>query len=265
MHNDQMNFAGKVCVVTGSGGGIGETIARSFAAAGAAVALLDLKADEVRAVARALDARGGKAIGIATDVSDPASIAAAAAQVEAELGPADILVNNAGFIRFARLEHVRPEDWSAMMDVNLRGYLLCAQAFGAGMLARGQGIMVHVASVAAGEPHPFCSAYGPGKAAVVALSEQMALEWAPRGIRSNCVSPGLIRTPLSEDFYARPEIGEARRDAVPLRRIGTPQDIANAVLFLASEQASYICGANLIVDGGLVHTSMLRVPRPVDI
>lgn len=262
MNDMWVDFSGRICVVTGSGGGIGEAIARSFAAAGAAVALLDLKVAQVEQIASDLRAKGQKAIGVGVDVSSPASVAAAVECVTQEFGIADILVNNAGFIRFGALEDVAPDDWSAMMDVNLRGYLLCAQGFGRSMLARGQGTMVHIASIAAGEAHPYCSAYTPSKAAVVALNEQMVLEWAPRGIRTNCVSPGLIRTPLSEAFYARPEIGDARREAVPLRQIGSPQNISDAVLFLASNRAAYICGANLVVDGGLVQTSMLRVPRP---
>lgn len=261
MTNDWLDFTGKICVVTGSGGGIGEAIARSFASAGARVALLDLKVDEVKSIAADITG-GGEAIGVPVDVSDPQSVSAAVAEVEAAFGPADVLVNNAGFIRFGKLEEIAPKDWSAMMDVNLRGYLLCAQGFGKAMLERGRGVMVHTASLAAKEPHPYCSAYGPSKAGVLALNEQMTLEWGPRGIRTNCVSPGLVRTPLSEQFYARPDVGEARREAVPLRAIATPQDIADAVLFLASDRARYICGANLIVDGGLAQTSMLRVPRP---
>lgn len=257
-----LDFSGKVCVVTGSGGGIGEAIARSFAAAGGHVALLDLKADEVRTIAEEIVESGGKAMGVAVDVSDPDSVDAAVAAVEGQFGAADILVNNAGFIRFDPLENIAARDWTAMMDVNLRGYLLCAQGFGKAMLQRGRGVMVHTASVAAQEPHPYCSAYGPSKAAVLALNEQMTLEWGPRGIRTNCVSPGLTRTPLSEPFYAQPEVFEGRRAAVPIGIIANPQDIANAVLFLASERARYICGANLIVDGGLSLTSMLRVPRP---
>lgn len=262
MANDWLDFSGKICVVTGSGGGIGEAIARCFADARAKVALLDLKADEVRAIATDICHHGGEAVGVPVDVSDPQSINAAVTEVEGTLGAADILVNNAGFIRFGKLEEIAPSEWSTMMDVNLRGYLLCAQGFGKAMLARGHGVMVHTASIAAREPHPYCSAYSPSKAGVLALSEQMTLEWGPRGIRTNCVSPGLIRTPLSEEFYARPDVGEVRRDAVPLRAIGTPQDVADAVMFLASDRARYICGANLIVDGGLVQTSMLRVPRP---
>jgi NAD(P)-dependent dehydrogenase (short-subunit alcohol dehydrogenase family) len=149
------------------------------------------------------------------------------------------------------------------MGVNLRGYFNCAQAFGRSMLERGSGAIVHIASIAATEPHQYCIAYSPSKAAVVALSEQMTLEWGPRGVRSNCISPGLVRTPLAEEFYARPGVAEARREAVPLREIGAPEDIAQAALFLSSDLARYICGANLVVDGGLSLTAALRIPRPV--
>lgn len=257
------DFGGKVCVVTGAGGGIGRGIAQAFGRAGGRVAALDRDAAGIAGTVEAITAAGGEAVGVVCDVSDKASVEAAAREVSSRLGAADVLANNAGIMRLGRLEELSADEWDLVMGINVRGYLNCAQAFGRPMLERGAGAIVHTASIAASEPHQFCGAYSSSKAAVVALSEQMTLEWGPRGVRSNCVSPGLVRTPLAEEYYAQPGVTEARREAVPLKEIGTPDDIAHAVLFLASDLARYICGANLVVDGGLSHTSVQRIPRPM--
>jgi len=130
------------------------------------------------------------------------------------------------------------------------------------MMQRKSGALVHIASIAASNPQPRSGAYSPSKAAVAMLSRQLALEWGPSGIRSNTVSPGFIRTPMSESFYQAPGIKERREAMLPSRRIGTPQDIADAVLFLASPRASYVNGAELLVDGGLDQVVMELTPRP---
>ena len=129
-------------------------------------------------------------------------------------------------------------------------------------MQRKSGALVHIASIAASNPQPRSGAYSPSKAAVAMLSRQLALEWGPAGIRSNTVSPGFIRTPMSESFYQAPGIKERREAMLPSRRIGTPQDIADAVLFLASPRASYVNGAELLVDGGLDQVVMELTPRP---
>ena len=201
-------------------------------------------------------------LAIECDTSDVASVAAAAEAVRRSFGACDVLVNNAGLLRAGALESLSLDDWNQVLSVNLTGYLLCAQAFGKQMLAARHGSMVHVASVAAHHPQPRSGAYSASKAGVAVLSRQLALEWGPSGIRSNVVSPGLIRTPLSEAFYQAPGVGERRAQMVPSRRIGTPQDIADVVLYLASDRAGYVNGADVAVDGGFAVVLMETIPRP---
>ena len=154
------------------------------------------------------------------------------------------------------------EDWQRMLDVNLTGYLRCAQAFGRPMLERGHGALVHIGSIAGQHAQGFSNAYSPTKAGVSMLSRQLAFEWGPRGVRSNVVAPGLVRTPLSEAFYADEQTKAAREAVVPMRRIGRVEDIAEVVLFLASDRAGYVSGQEIIDDGGFAQTLMSHVPRP---
>jgi glucose 1-dehydrogenase len=257
--DDWLGLAGKACVVTGGAGGLGRAIAAGFAAQGARVALLDRDAEGAQAAAAEI---GHGTIAVPCDTTDEASVRAAAAQAEAALGPADVLVNNAGILRPGPLASVSLAEWNALLAVNLTGYLLCAQAFGAAMRARRHGAMVHIASIAGSFPQGQSGAYSPGKAGAAMLSRQLALEWGPLGVRSNCVSPGLVRTPMSEPFYRAQGVAEARAAITPLRRYALPPDIADAVLYLASPRAAFVTGQDLLVDGGLAQITMGVVPRP---
>ncbi|WP_323038358.1 SDR family oxidoreductase [Gemmobacter sp.] len=255
---DQSEFRDRVCVVTGAASGLGEGIAMAFAAEGARVAILDRNLDAARQVAARMDGRG---IAVVCDVSDPSSIAAAGAQVAATHGLADVLVNCAAVQIRGKLDTLPLADWNALLAINLTGYLQCAQAFGQGMLARGKGAMVHVSSIQGQFVSPNAGAYSTAKAGVSMLSRQLAVEWGPRGVRSNVVSPGWVLTPMSQAMYDRPGVTERRSAVVPCGRIGRPEDIAQAVLFLAGDRASYINGAELVVDGGLTCNVMSLVPR----
>lgn len=257
-----LGLNGKRVVITGAGGGIGGAIAKSFAAQGALLYLLDRSQDAADLLATQISGEYDvRATGIACDLADQARVEAAAAQVEAE-GGADVLVNCAAILRAGGLDQLPLADWQVMLDVNLTGYLAASQAFGRGMLARGAGALVHIASIAASQPQPMSGAYSVSKAATVMMSRQMAQEWGPRGLRSNCVSPGLVQTPMSAAFYADPQVKLKREAMVPLRRIAGPQDMADVALYLASDRAAYVTGQDIVVDGGLSQSLMSLVPRP---
>lgn len=257
-----LGLRGKVAVVTGAGSGIGAAVAQALAAAGAAVALVDRELQGAQALAQGIQAGGAKAMALACDTSDEAQVLQAAGQVREHLGTCDVLVNNAGIMRAAGVEDVKLADWQAVLNVNLTGYLLCTRAFGADMLARGGGSIVHIASISGTTPQSRSGAYSASKAGVLLLSRQIAVEWGPRGIRSNAICPGMIRTALTQKFYEEPGFEARRSLATASRRIGEPGDIANAALFLASERAAYCNGAELLVDGGLSSMIMDMVPRP---
>jgi len=242
-----LGLNGRRAVITGAGGGIGQALAAAFARQGARVVLLDRDIERSAPLAETL---GGGALALVCDIADAESVAEAAAQVEAEGGD-DILVNSAAILRPGALATLPTADWSAMLAVNLTGYLTASQAFGRGMLERGRGALVHVASISASQPQPLSGAYSASKAAVVMMSRQLAQEWGPRGVRSNCVSPGLVVTPMSAAFYADAEVRARREAMVPLGRIATPEDMADVALFLASYRASYVTGQDLVVDGVL--------------
>ena len=259
---DWLGLAGKVAAVTGAASGVGKAVAAEFAAVGCKVVALDVNQANLDGVVGELKGGGAEVIGVQCDVTSDASVQAAAKAAEDAFGGADVLCNNAGILRPGELTDLSIADWDAMMNVNLTGYLRCSQAFGKSMIAKGSGALVHIASIAASQPQAASGAYSPGKAAVVMLSRQLAFEWAPKGVRSNVVSPGLVRTALSEAFYQAPGVLEARSKAVPLGRIARTEDIADAVVFFASDRASYVTGQEVVVDGGYAQTLMSHVPRP---
>ncbi len=263
--NGDMNWLelqGRVCVVTGAASGIGASVAQRLAAVGAKVALLDRDAAGLQARVAELQGTGAQVLGTVCDISDAASVQAAAQQVQAQWGTADVLINNAGLLRAGGLADVGLDDWNAVLAVNLTGYLLCARAFGEGMRQAGEGSIVNVASISGLFPQSASGAYSASKAGVLQMSRQLAVEWGPMGVRSNAICPGMIRTALSARFYEEPGF-EARRAAVTAsRRIGEPQDIADVAIFLASPRSGYMNGAELLVDGGMSCMLMDMVPRP---
>lgn len=235
-----------VAVVTGAGRGLGAAIADRLERDGFDVVRLD----------RTADAPGV----VACDVRVRAEVDAVAERV----GPVDVLVNNAGIWRFGPLEAVDPAEFAEVVDVNLLGTFHCTQAFGRPMLDRG-GAIVNIVSIAAAAANPQVGAYSASKAAVVALTRQTALEWGPRGVRANAVGPGLVPTPGTGTVYDDPEVRAVRAGAVPVGRLATPDDVAAAVAFLVSGEASYVSGQVLYVDGGLGQALMTLLPRPAGV
>jgi NAD(P)-dependent dehydrogenase (short-subunit alcohol dehydrogenase family) len=258
--SDWLGLAGRVCVVTGGGGGIGRAVAVNLARAGALVAAIDR--DEAGLAHTREELHGNRHVIAPCDVTSRDSILATSETIEKVLGPCHVLVNAAAILRPGSLDTLSLAEWNTVLSVNLTGYFLCAQIFGAQMRAKKRGSLVHVASIAGSNAQGKSGAYSVSKAGVVMLSRQLAGEWGPDGVRSNVVSPGMVITPMSQAFYDMPGVTERRSAVTPLRRIGMPQDIADAVTFLASDRSSYVNGDEIIVDGGYTRTIMNLVPRP---
>ena len=260
--SDWLGLSGRVCVVTGGGGGIGRAVASSLARAGARVAAIDRDERGLEATRAALREWGDGHVVTRCDTTSAESVTAAAAAIAHSLGPCGVLVNTAAVLRLGGLDTLPLQEWNAVLAVNLTGYFLCAQIFGRQMREQARGSLIHIASIAGSHAQGRSGAYSVSKAGVVMLSRQLASEWGPQGIRSNVVSPGMVITPMSQSFYDTPGVTERRAAVTPARRVGMPQDIADAVLFLASDRSSYVTGDEIIVDGGYTRTLMNLVPRP---
>ncbi len=259
---DWLGIAGRVAVITGAGGGIGRTIAGSLAQAGCKVVVVDRDEKNADETARMVADKGGDAMTATADVADPASVETAAKAALDRFGPCGILVNNAALVRNGPLSDLSVEDWNAVVNVNLTGYFIVAQTFARQMMANGGGAMVHVSSLSGDYPQPTSGAYSVSKAGVQMLSKNIALEWGKKGIRSNVVSPAMVLTPMSEMIYKDPQVRAKREAIIPVGRIGTPQDIADAVCFLVSDRATYLSGQEIVVDGGWSTALLATVPRP---
>lgn len=243
---------GRVAVVTGANGGLGGAIARRLAGMGAQLVLVDLQAVSVP-----VDLPG--AIAIACDIADADAALAMAQQVHETFGRCDVLVNNAGIkTRPVPLEDLPVEDWDKIFAVNVRGAFLCGKYLARMMIAGGVGSIVNIASIGAQVPTRV-GAYGATKAALCGLTLQMAVEWGPKGIRANSVSPGMVRTPMSDAFYRDEAQLQKRTDLIPVRRIGVPEDIADTVAYLASDASAYVTGRDIVVDGGFLRTHLISL------
>jgi NAD(P)-dependent dehydrogenase (short-subunit alcohol dehydrogenase family) len=260
--SDWLGLSGRVCVVTGGGGGIGRAVAVGLARAGARVAIIDLDERGLQGTTAELRELARDHLMARCDTSNAESVTAASESIEKSLGPCEVLVNAAAVLRPAGLENLSLAEWNAVLSVNLTGYFLCAQIFGRQMRKLGRGSLVHVSSIAGSHAQGQSGAYSVSKAGVIMLSRQLASEWGPQGIRSNVVSPGMVITPMSQAFYDTPGVTERRTAVVPSRRIGMPQDIADAILFLACDRSSYVNGDEITVDGGYANMLMNLVPRP---
>jgi meso-butanediol dehydrogenase / (S,S)-butanediol dehydrogenase / diacetyl reductase len=238
---------GKAAVVTGAARGIGLGITEKFLEEGYRVALLDIDAETLGATAERL--RGRTILPIVCDVSEPDQVAAAVAKVDQAFGRLDALVNNAGIAKFTRILDTTWEDWSRILAVNLSGPFICTQACAPLMLRSGGGAVVNIASISGLRASTLRVAYGTSKAALIHLTKQQAVELGDRGIRVNAIAPGPVETAMAKLVHSA-DIRTSYRDAIPLARYGTVAEIARAVLFLCSADASFINGQTLAVDGG---------------
>lgn len=247
-----LKFEGDVCAVTGALGGMGVEICREFARNGANVVLLDLDEEKVKAAAADLAAEFGiHAEGYKMNATDEAEVQAAVDATIAGFGRVDVLVNTAGILRFAAMEDLPLSDWNEVINVNLTGYFITSQRFGREMIKAGQGRLVHISTVASHSPETFSGVYSSTKAGVNMMSKMLAAEWGPYGVRSNCVEPCFVKTPMSASFYADPEVEKSRSRL-----------IANAVMFLASKRSDFTTGDAIKVDGGFSNMMVDLTAKP---
>ncbi len=251
MTEQPFSLRGRVAFVTGAGRGIGRAVAIELARAGASVALVGRGAAAIEAVAAEIQAHGGQSLAVTADVGEQSEVERAVATCQATLGAVDVLVNNAGDSTRGPIGEIDLAAWEASLRVNLTGAFLCARAVAEGMAARRWGRIVNVSSVTAQTGGVSGSvAYSAAKGGMLAFTRTLARDLAPSGVTVNAITPGQIATRMSDDLP--PDSLKAVLALIPLGRLGTPEDIAHAVRFLASEEAGYITGATIDVNGGIL-------------
>ena len=244
----KMNYpdlAGKIAVVTGAGGGIGRAMAAAFRQQGATVVATDLDLEALSGVDA--DCRQ-------LDVTQAQAVRALADAVAAQYGALDVWVNNAGFMARMPAMDLDEVAWQRTMDINLKGTFFGAQAAARHMIAQGSGAIINLSSYAGVKPRPNCADYAAAKAGVAHLTQCLALEWSPKGLRVNAIAPGFIETPMSSWMHADAATYAEYVERLPARRVGQPSEIADAALYLASQASAYVTGHVLLVDGGVSRT-----------
>lgn len=244
----------KHAIVTGGAGGLGAAISTHAASLGYHVGVFDFDQAAAQKVADEIE----HAKAIACDVTDPASVRAA---LDAFGETPELLVNNAGIVRFGSLLEQTPDDFCAVVNVNLVGAYNVAREIAPRMQQKGGGAIVNITSINGRSPATGSGAYAAAKAGLAMLTQQMSIEWGPLGIRVNSVAPGFIDSGMSAPIYANAKVRKSRSETVPLKRLGLAEDVAQAVMFLASDEANYISGHNLVVDGGVTNSVLAQLPR----
>ena len=243
---------GKVAIITGASRGIGRAIALRLAGAGAKIVVSSRKLEGVQPVADEISAAGGQALALAAHVGQPADVAALVSQAIETFGRIDIVVNNAATNpHFGPLLTADEGQWDKILDTNAKGTFRMCKAVVPQMEAQGGGKIINLTSIAGLHPSPGMGLYGISKAALIALTQQLAMELGPANIQVNAIAPGVIKTRFSQLLWQTPEISEPTLAHMPLRRFGEPEDVAGLALFLASPASDYVTGAVFLVDGGL--------------
>jgi len=248
-----MELKGKVAIITGARRGIGRTSAIKLAQAGAKVVVSDISEEDCQKVVEEIKKGKGKALAVKCDVSKKEEVEEMVRKTVKKFGKIDILVNNAGIAQFVPFLEMTEEDWDRTLDINLKGYFLCAQACVKEMVKQKSGVIVNIASVAMGHQgvgFPNLVHYCASKGGIAAMTEAMALELAPYNIRVNVISPGAIETPMIDPVKTDPRAMEGLIARIPMHRVGKPEEVSNLVLFLASDKSSYMTGSTVVIDGG---------------
>ncbi|MEO8391637.1 MAG: SDR family oxidoreductase [Chloroflexota bacterium] len=259
---------GKIAIVTGAGGGIGRGIALRFAAEGAQVGVLDIHSAMCGAVADEIRAAGGQALALECDVSKEDQVEAAVGRMRVAFGTVNVLVNNAAVMPGGRIHETSPDDFDRCVAVNLRGAYLISKAVIPGMLQARSGSIIHMASITGTLGLPGIAAYSMTKGGLASLARAMSTDYARLGIRVNAVSPGTIDSPMLHNFVAAQsdpvQIRKAYDEMHPIGRVGRIEEVANVFVFLASDEASFVTGANYSVDGGLSVKGEQPQDKPAD-
>lgn len=252
----ELNFAGKVALVTGASGGLGARFSKVLAEAGAQVVLASRGIERLKELRAEIESHGGAAHVVSLDVTDYSSIKSAIAHAETEAGPIDILVNNSGVSATHRLVDVTPEEYAYVIDTNQRGAFFVAQEVAKRMIARAKGApgkqhrIINIASIAGLRPYSQLGIYSMSKAAVVHMTKAMAIEWGKFGINVNAICPGYIDTEINADYFAS-EAGRKMIETLPRKRLGKPEDLDGLLLLLASEESRFINGSVMTADDAM--------------
>lgn len=245
-----MKLKYKISIVTGAGQGIGKAIALTFAEEGSCVGVNDIDLDKATAVAEQINTSGGKALPLRADVSQSKEVIGMVAEVIRNFGRIDVLVNNAGIQTVSPFLDLSEEEWQRVMDVNLKGTFLCSQMVAREMVKNRKGKIINISSIHQSIPRYNKAHYDASKAGIMMLTKDMALELSTYRINVNCIAPGAIATPMNKDILDSPERMVEMNSKIPWGRMGTPEEVAQVALFLASDETDYITGATIRIDGG---------------
>ena len=249
-YQNLFNLNDRVILITGAAGGLGQAMAVGLAEYGAQIALADLRLENINDILAQIDNLGKKAAAYKVDITDRNNITEMVEKVHKDFGRIDVLINSAGVNNRKRIEDYTEQEWDNIVDINLKGTFLCCQAVGKIMLNQGKGKIINMASVSSTLGHPHHGPYAASKGGVALLTKVMAVEWAKRGINVNAIAPAYVRTSLTADYLSKGDNYKRISDTIPMGRLGEPEDIVGAAVYLASDASNFVTGHLLTVDGG---------------